>query len=710
MPITDESLNTAIAIEEKLREIQHACQDWARKTLDIIKNATYKAQRKDEKEYLQERCNKLDDCLKKLDANILMLERRPSCALMGKVSSGKTQLLCTWLGEQGQLGQILKQMPTGANDTTACLVSISASSESPTCLKLKLNPTLHEYAPCNSNWKPEKTDWTMSNLKDNWDRLLRFPTADDEAYVVVKLDEGQFDVVPQEQADSHGACLGPLANFQMYNNEVKIALSRNDKACDGLFRELTLIDCPGADPQLHENQDPWAKFKHQKNNQVFSENIQDIDMLLLVAKCDGQGMRQGDQLREYVWNPWVKRCNRDDNEWPDMRGRFAVVVTHAGLLFDAARVERPVDTWVRTDTNGIGSLIQDCFLPPLGGIQHDQPSLWPLFIFVENSKFPDQYNIISDSRKEALNSMTCFFKDKGENQPVAACDTWPTAWKAIHNIAQNLWSSRGFQSESIQRPRVYRRMLEALLALADPADRGHRRLTETLQRWVTAGPLRAEYLKEAVAELENAHKILLKVSGQLTPRNNQEWNEENIRQAAKILLSQNRWTAESLGWRFCLGQRTQRLREQVQANGHFDMDDVIEAVLEDSTQRLPDLDEDAKETLKNASMELLKLDQPWKSIVKKRGHSFQTNSEFFIQITHYIQQRLVAIFDWLVEFGELENMEAIQSLERGETLASRLSRMLLAEQFNPLKELGLHKMQAAIKEFSYSAYQKEDNL
>jgi len=458
---------------------------------------------------------------------------------MGKVSSGKTELLRRCLGKERHIGQVLDKMPTGANDTTNCLVRISCSllakAES---LTLQMETEKASRHPSDERFYQVESALRLKNLhtSDQWERFLRFPTADDDQFSVLRSTNGEVSVEPKSDGNAT-----PLNHFQMYIKEARFELPIAGDGPLSFLGDLDIVDCPGADPQRSVDNDPWSDFKHDKNNRVFIDGIRNIDLLLVVAKADAQGMRQGDQFQSTVWDKWVERCDAwgDRAAETDMLGRFAVVWTHAGSLFASQNAERPVGEWVKTDVQGIGYMIESNFLTTLRALDHHHPGNWPLFILVENYALPEQYHIPWQRREVVLLQLVEYFKSH-QDEPIDAPADWPKEVAVIHRIAQQLWACKGFQKQAMERHRMYRRFVEALLALTDPSDCGHGQLRRTLQRWVRTGPLRAVYLDEAINRLRQIRKELETLSEKLKPRSDKEWKEKGLKESARILLEKDR--------------------------------------------------------------------------------------------------------------------------------------------------------------------------
>ncbi|MEI7774308.1 MAG: hypothetical protein WCK17_06000, partial [Verrucomicrobiota bacterium] len=522
--------------------------------------------------------------------------------------------------------------------------------------------------------------------------------------------DGNIEIVNNLKTLPGASVVAPIHHFQMRLSEARFEVSHDGGELGGLLDNLDIIDCPGADPQESADGDPWAAFKRHKNNRVFDRNISNIDLLLVVAKCDGQGMRPGEQFQKAVWDPWVKRCQKEANDDPDMRGRFAVVITHAGSLFNEARISQPVGEWIMNDVEGIGCMIETCFLPPLRGINRERPGAWPPFILVENMDFPRKFDIPAEAAGTARDRLIDCFKNHN-NAPVSAPADWDEPTRACHNIAQHLWACKAFKTQTEERSRAYRRMIDSLLALVDPQDRGHRHLTRTLERWVTSGPLRAQYLDEVAHTLRQSLRKLEHVSDDLTHRTGQEWNEKNIRQARQILLQSGRWTGDGLAWRFTLGQRSKEVREKVSGNKPVTLEtDIIPAVIEDCIRNLEGIESHEAKTLIEAATSLLRMDAPWARLVVNRGRAFENQMEVLIQMTHFLQQRLVAIFDWLAEFGALESEDVTTILEGGESLPSRIERTMTQVGFQMLPSLGFDEAERQVTSFSHRAYQQASNF
>ena len=142
------------------------------------------------------------------------LNRNPTCAFMGNISSGKTYLLRA-LSRDTPLKDFLDIMPEGANDTTNCLVRINVNNNMDSNEIIIVSPG----ADNNEVLKISELD----KIK-YWYRLLRYPTQDDSEYIV-KINNGEIVDIKKDEITAGSKRLKEL---QLTIQEAVINLKGDD--------------------------------------------------------------------------------------------------------------------------------------------------------------------------------------------------------------------------------------------------------------------------------------------------------------------------------------------------------------------------------------------------------------------------------------------------------------------------------------------------
>ncbi|MEZ4389950.1 MAG: hypothetical protein R3A48_02550 [Polyangiales bacterium] len=424
------------------------------------------------------------------------VERQPTAATMGKVNAGKTLMLSRWYGDLEEL----KELPVGDADTTGCLTRLTrrGGAKLDAAVRVRtLDNEAFEREPAAAEDAANLDEFPASlyvtfepGNRDEFARALRvcrFPLADDANYELEEERRGEYRVTRLRTGELR------LRSLQLRACELTLRVRPPaGTRASRIFEVLDLVDCPGADPQIE--MDSARHLKAVKNHLVFRQAVSELDLLLLVCSSQPSAIRPGTQLLHGPWRHWVERCDGQ------MRGRVVLALTYAG---DALRqcadryrelsrpeAERQFNTLQSLPQSVFGSVIQ-----PLRGAL-DEPHAdaldpndlraWPPFVLIENRHVDPALEVQPGDIPLARSAIVRHLDDE------AMPDDTPFAWRVAHFFARS-WVddvSRVRATEPAARRRFLEWMVDVVLAVANPDDRGHELLTRLMLHLAHRGELR----------------------------------------------------------------------------------------------------------------------------------------------------------------------------------------------------------------------------
>lgn len=479
---------------------------------------------------------------------------KPSFCLMGKRGQGKTTLIVEWIGPKAPGGlEEIKRFPTGDTDTTAALVRITheeAAAEKPLAVKLfsredlkcleermrnreegekSFNrppyPSLPVRFALNKLPRREEGDGAKDNLsqKDTY-RVLRFPNdnKNDDQFRVSRLDEGLYAL----GWDGEEA----LTALQWYAKEVTVPVAAPEEGYAGrLLPVADIVDAPGADTQ---KQGEFGDWKERKNNLVFTESIDRLDALLLVASANTSGAQLGGQLINAVWTPWLKRCGaRTEGRLLVVFSRAQELLKEAMDLLDSEEEDDGGNNSLSPARKIFGNVLDPLISAEGSFFRRDDAASWPpVFFFDKNDRLVDLYRKEGFAPGEGakIAERLCALLDLPEIPREL-----PLGERCVLRIARD-WKEWARKTAKKDLPGLYRWMVRSLCALLDPADRGMKLLTEVMEGYATGGPVARNYLTERLRGAEALVGRLRTLRQDVTnPASNAE-ALEHLRRAAEF--------------------------------------------------------------------------------------------------------------------------------------------------------------------------------
>jgi|GEM_PF-1276996 len=499
----------------------------SRELVEKIWNPRFRAFREDLEEFL-------DDA-----------KTKPSFCLMGKRGQGKTTLIGEWIGPETPGGlEEIKRFPTGDTDTTAALVRITqvggAASEKPLAVRLFSSEELQHISqrpPCPN--LPVRFGLSKVFLREEGDgakekfvreapyRVLRFPNdkENDDQLRVSRLDEGLY-VLGWDGTEA-------LTALQWYAKEVTVPVAAPEGGYAGrLLSVADIVDAPGADTQ---KQGEYGEWKERKNNLVFTESIDRLDALLLVASANTSGAQLGGQLINAVWTPWLKRCGAQTE------GRLLVIFSHAEELLKEAK--ELLEAEEEDDDGGNNSLsparkifgnVLDPLISATGSFfRRDDTTSWPPIFFFDK----DDHRLtcfregFAPGAGAKIAERLCALLDRPEIPREL-----PLGQRCVLRIARD-WKEWARRTAKKDLPGLYRWMVRSFCALLDPEDRGMKLLTEVMEGYAAGGPVARNYLAERRRRAEELVRHLRTLRQDVTnPASNAE-ALEHLRRAAEFALA-----------------------------------------------------------------------------------------------------------------------------------------------------------------------------
>ena len=518
------------------------------------------------------------------------LERKPSLCVMGRRGAGKTTLLMSWLGTtEDQTGlPVLKRLPYGAEDTTACLVRLSASKGSleETVLDLSLLPKdvmpKVEHRP----FRPEGDFFrvTAEGHDKKPYRLCRFPLSGKDDSLYIKKN-GENYVVAEDGDIS-------LESLQWHAREVRIPLDISQPGAGrakDVFSEVDLVDSPGADTTY---QGFFGEWKKNKNSEVFKVAVDEIDMLLLVISSNVSAINLGAQFQEDIWWPWCARCGGKGE------GRLMIVFSHATEILKPAvrklKHEDDEDDEARNDSFG-RMLYKNVFLPlfakendeknEVSILTADDISTWPPFFFYDKDcdwlleRFKGDFAPGSGEEKSVR--LTGILEGMGSREGLSDAE------KCVLDLAAQcddiLYENPGLDTLPLKRW-----VIRTLCSLFDPADRGLGLLTRCVVEYGSRGPAAKNHAAERMERAVLLHDSYFSFFFLLAEPNT---NIDALNALKEASSEMNRlWKSKPTGPKLRIGRYSESLVNKAELNlrpgqqkkDFFERDEILSAAVNDA--------------------------------------------------------------------------------------------------------------------------------
>lgn len=608
---------------------------------------------------------------------------RPSLCVMGKRGQGKTSLLQHWLGRGdvnpgGGIPEI-ENLPTGEEDSTACLIRMTLADSSkadlsPHFLYVDLfEPGIHPNIEKPPLPPLNKIRILRTGIHDETApyRVCRFPATSDHYFRIAESQD--FHVVDMDGVVS-------LTDVQWHAREARmpVAIFGHTSLAGEVLQFLDIIDAPGADSM--KSSDTYSDWKRMKNSEVFKKATHTLDVLLVVCSANVDAMNIGAQFQEDIWNPWLQRCQGAG------LGRMLLAVTHAGYLFKSARPLLEYDDSKRErlrnpmapgrelrpprlhESNFRQKLMRNVLEPlMIGGeesaliFQTDVTTWPPIFFFENGGDELKDFNIPDGSAEDFAQQLIQRIGEEGDNayQDV----TLPLGGRCILWLVRD-WSD--LPAAPAERLAVQQWLIHALCAVLDPSNRGFALLTETVIKYATAGPVAKNHCDERLAAVNDVWRKfeeLLSDMGQ--PANNASALQE-VRQAQVFLQSIWKQTPEGLrGLNLKQGGSAARRLEDVTHNTDptslehrdFDFRDVARDIVQDVLSQLPGLNKESQElqdSVRRTLQECLMHDYPFVAMSERYRGIYPTKREPLMRLQAVAIERLARIIDYLVSASSVE--------------------------------------------------------
>lgn len=576
------------AIEELLRRLGHRLEEIRSQLCEACKadrdmQAAYR-------ETWKPRFEKIHDAILRLQR---LSTTRQSLFVMGKRGQGKTSLLRRWIGQgiRGPLGQEPLPLPTGTEETTCCLVRLTAvkASTNDDYLQVDLLPpdVLTDVEP-RPNRPPVESVLVSRAVSPTLPPespffVLRYPVKnkDDRIY----LTRTGHTYTLSEKGDM------PLTTLQYYASEVTVSLelSNLDSHARQLLQVLDIVDAPGADPAAKGEYAEWVRHK---NRVVIRRGMDRLDLLLLVCSAQTAAINLSAQVQEDVLKPWVKRCKDHPH------GRLLLAITHSAELLDEAKHALERGRSANGGGHSIARKLVGNILEPLAAVREGGISLFelagnvrnwpPIFFLEEKLDRLEQYRLCSGANPST--AITTKLLSLLSKPPHRRIENLPLGEACIMHIV-NDWGEQFPEWPAEKVRRVQEWLIRALTSLLDPNDNGLQLLTEFVCNWAITGPMaenHAEERHEAVEELQDLYLSLLQDL-------NQPDYKSTIDELQKVRSElQHLWTQHASTMVFNLGDSCRARLLQAEKNRgpkleerqEFSLGDVLDDLIHDTVKQL----------------------------------------------------------------------------------------------------------------------------
>lgn len=598
--------------------------------------------------------------LARFERNLLL---RPSLCVMGRRGAGKTTLLRSWLGaSKKQKGLSLKALPCGYEDTTACLVRLTAQhgKEHPNTIMVSL---LDEKCMNDVTPRPPRPDRDFFRVKRDEDNhvfyLARFPVCGeggDDIRTLQETDDGCFVL------DETGGGNIRFEDIQWNAREICIPvdIQSEDRGWAGqVLSEVDIVDSPGADST---KQGEFGDWKKGKNVEVFQVAANELDMLLLAASAQPSSINIGGQFQEDVMYPWSRRCGSKSD------GRLLIILTHASeLLKNPMRILED-DLEDSAENNSFGRMLYKNILLPLfvtapDGtppiVRQDDIATWPLVFFYDKDAFLLEKfrGSIPPGGALAATERLCSFLDRNP------LDTdLSDAEKCILLLVKDCDDIR-YENPQADILSFKKWLIRSLCAFLDPADTGLGLLTHYVVQYASFGPVAIAHAQEREALLENVltcYKSFLE--GFSLSRANFQAEEEILR-ASKLVrkvLGKGRYDQKMRFGGNCrklLKAASQNIGIETQRNSRYiyDSSEVVSAAVTDALaldKRWGQAGEEDKKALTATLRQCLLNTPAIARLFDVQMGVFTENRDVLHSLLAYVMERLPGIVDFLKDIDE----------------------------------------------------------
>ncbi len=587
------------------------------------------------------------------------VERQPTAATMGKVNAGKTLMLSRWYGDLEEL----RELPVGDADTTGCLTRLTrrGGAKLDGAVRVKtLDNAAFETEPAAVDDAATLDEFPASlyvtfeaGNRDEFAKALRvcrFPTGDDANYELEETRRGEYRVVRLRSGELR------LRSLQLRACELTLRVRPlPDTRASRIFEVLDLVDCPGADPQIET--DSSRHLKAVKNHLVFRQAVNELDLLLLVASSQPSAIRPGYQLLHGPWRHWVERCEGR------MRGRVVVALTYAGealrhsaeRLRDLARPEseRQINTLQSLPQSVFGSVIQPLRgaldEPYLGALDPNDLRTWAPFVLLENRHVDAELEVPAADVERAREAIVAHLDD------ATMPDDAPFAWRVCHFFARS-WVddvARVRAAEPVARRRFLEWMVDVILAVANPEDRGHELLTRLMLHLAHRGELRKAKSAELVELAARARAAITDLQERLTrePRADRAALDAMESLVTKLRASLPR---QGVAIPFPANIRQACLRPYGATPASWDVitAECVRAACAavQSATRQPELATELRPVLER----MLDADVATRRLREEEERFLGDEPSNAVHCTHFVLARLASAIDWLMHASEAE--------------------------------------------------------